>query len=245
MIEKQKLSVLWASVTEVLERLQQMKALRERQLALLGSVDGRVQAKRAELENSLGDLTSAERLSVANRVVGSFRRGLIDETDATRVEMVRTAVRQNDEIDAISVHYQSAMQMLMRENLGSQRRGNICTQIETSGAVELASLASFAVATRDMELGAALCARNSGIKTAQRSFSSSELAEGLVGPDFDRAVAAIAEIRLLAREVINADRMFLTRRSNPAVKMGIAMSRAAIPTVADHSSEADYSPAAE
>lgn len=233
MIEKQKLSALWASVTEVLERLQQMKALRERQLALLGSIDGRVQAKRAELENSLGDLTNAERLSVSNRVVGSFRRGLIDDTDATRIEMVRTAVRQIDEIDAISVHYQSAMQMLMRENLGSQRRGNICTQIENSGPVELASLASFAVATRDMELGAALCARNSGVKTAQRSFSSSDLAEGLVGPGYDRAAAAIAEIRVIAQEVVNADRIFLTRRSNPATKMSIAMSRAAIPATAD------------
>lgn len=231
MIEKQKLSALWASVTDVLDRLQQMKALRDRQEALLGSIDGRVQAKRAELENSLGDLTNAERLSVANRVIGSFRRSLIDDTDATRIEIVRTAVRQMDEIDAISVHYQSAMQMLMRENLGSQRRGNICTQIENSGPVELASLASFAVATRDMELGAALCARNSGIKTAQRSFSSSELADGLVGPDFDRAVAAIAEIRVLAQEVVNADRIFLTRRSYPAAKMSVAMSRAAIPAV--------------
>ncbi len=232
MIEKQKLSALWASVTEVLERLQQMKALRERQMALLGSIDGRVQAKKAELENSLGDLTNAERLSVANRVVGSFRRSLIDDADAARVEMVRTAVRQIDEIDAISVHYQSAMQMLMRENLGSQRRGNICTQIENSGPVELASLASFAVATRDMDLGAALCARNSGIKTAQRSFSSSDLADGLVGTDFSRAAAAIAEIRVLAQEVINADRIFLTRHPNHSAKMSIAMSRADIPPVA-------------
>ena len=233
MIEKQKLSALWASVTDVLERLQQMKALRERQLALLGSIDGRVQAKRAELENSLGDLTNAERLSVANRVIGSFRRGLIDDTDTTRTEIVRTAVRQIDEIDAIAIHYQSAMQMLMRENLGSQRRGNICTQIENSGPVELASLASFAIATRDMELGAALCARNASIKTVQRSFSSSELAEGLVGPDFARTAAAIAEIRVIAQEVVNADRIFLTRRSNPATKMGIAMSRAAIPPVTE------------
>lgn len=229
MIEKQKLSALWASVTEVLDRLQQMKALRDRQQALLGSINGRVQAKRLELENSLGDLTNAERLSVANRVVGSFRRSLIDNIDATRMEIVNTAVRQMDEIDSISVHYQSAMQMLMRENLGSQRRGNICTQIENSGPVELASLASFAVATRDMELGAALCARNSGIKTAQRSFSSSDLAEGLVGPDFSRAAAAIAEIRVLAQEVVNADRAFLTRRPNPATKMSLAMARAAIP----------------
>jgi len=227
MIQKEKLSAIWASVTEILERHQQIKQLQERQQALLGSIDGRVQAKRAELENSLGDLTNAERLSVANRVIGSFRRDLIDGSDKTRTEILRTAVRQLDEINAISVHYQSPMQMLMRESLGSQRRGNIAIQIENSGPVELASLASFALATHDMELGAALCARNSGIKVAQRSFSSSDLAEGLVGSEFAQATYAITEIETIGREIIDSDRVFLTRRSNPAARMSAAMARAA------------------
>lgn len=176
MIQKEKLSTLWASATEVLERHEQMKQLQERQQALLGSIDGRVQAKRTELDNSLGDLTNAERLSVASRVTGSFRRELIDGSDKARTEILRSAVRHMDEIKAIAAHYQSAMQMLMREHLGSQRRSFIASQIENSGPVELASLASFAIATRDMELGAALCARNSGIKATLRSFSSSKLA---------------------------------------------------------------------
>lgn len=231
MIQKETLSALWASVTEVLERHHQMKQLRERQQALLGSIDGRVQAKRAELENSLGDLTNAERLSIANRVTGSFRRELIDGSDKARTEVLRTAVRHLDDINAISVHYQSPMQMLMRENLGSQRRGNMAVQIEDSGPVELASLAAFSVATRDMELGAALCSRNSAIKAAQRSFSSSDLAEGLVGPEFAQVTMAIAEIEIIGREVINADRVFLTRRSSPDAKMSAALARAALPTV--------------
>lgn len=230
MIQNEKLSAHWASVTEVLERHEQMKQLRERQLALLGSIDGRVQAKRAELEDSLGDLTTAERLSVANRVTGSFRRELIDGSDKARTEVLRVAVRQMNEIKAIAVHYRSAMQMLMRENLGSPRRSFIASQIESSGLVELASLASFAIATRDMELGAALCARNSGIKATARPFSSSELAQGLVGPDFDRVTVAIAEIELIGREIINADRVFLTRRPNPVAKMSAALTRAALPT---------------
>lgn len=233
MIQNEKLSALWASVTEVLDRLEQMKKLRERQRGLLGSIDDRVQVKRAELEDSLGDLSSAERLSVANRVTGSLRRELIDGSDKARTEILRSAVQNLDEINAISVHYQSSMQMLMRENLGSQRRGNICTQIENSGPVELASLASFAIATRDMELGAALCARNFGVKAVQRSFSSSELADGLVGVEFARASRAIAEIQVLAQEVINADRVFLTRRPNSVAKMSAAMKRAALPDEPD------------
>lgn len=230
MIQNEKLSAHWASVTEVLERHEQMKQLRERQRALLGSIDGRMQAKRAELEDSLGDLTTAERLSVANRVTGAFRRELIDGSDNARTEILRSAVRHMDEIKAIALHYRSAMQMLMRENLGSQRRSFIVNQIESSGPVELASLASFAIATRDMELGAALCARNSGIKATLRSFSSSELAEGLVGQEFERVTVAIAEIELIGREIINADRVFLTRRTNPAAKMSAALTRAALPS---------------
>lgn len=233
MIQNEKLSAIWASATEVLERHQQMKQLQERQQALLGSIDGRVQAKRAELDNSLGDLTNAERLSVASRVTGSFRRELIDGSDKARTEILRSAVRHMDEIKAIAAHYQSAMQMLMRENLGSQRRSYIATQIENSGPVELASLASFAIATRDMELGAALCARNSGIKATMRPFSSSELAHGLVGQEFERVSVAIAEIDLIGCEIINADRVFLTRRANPAAKMSAALTRAALPST-DH-----------
>lgn len=229
MIQNEKLSAIWASVTEVLERHQQMKQLRERQQALLGSIDGRVQAKRAELDNSLGDLTNAERLSVASRVTGSFRRELIEGSDKARTEILRTAVRQMDEIKAIAAHYQSAMQMLMRENLGSPRRSFIAGQIESSGPVELASLASFAIATRDMELGAALCSRNSGIKATMRSFSASELAQGLVGQEYDRVKVAIAEIELIGREIINADRVFLTRRGNPVAKMSAALTRADLP----------------
>lgn len=230
MIQNEKLSAIWVSATEVLERHQQMKQLRERQQALLGSINGRVQAKRAELDNSLGDLTNAERLSVASRVTGAFRRELIDGSDKARTEILRSAVRHMDEIKAIAAHYQSAMQMLMRENLGSQRRSFIAGQIENSGPVELASLASFAVATRDMELGAALCARNSGIKATMRSFSSSELAKGLVGQEFERVAVAIAEIDLIGREIINADRVFLNRRANPAAKMSAALTRAALPS---------------
>lgn len=47
---------------------------------------------------------------------------------------------------AASVHYKSAMQMLMRESLGSERRGRLMQQIEQSGPVELTSLAEFAAA---------------------------------------------------------------------------------------------------
>lgn len=226
MIQKEKLSALWASATEVLDRHEQIKQLRTRQQALLGSIDGRVQAKRAELDNSLGDLTNAERLSIANRVTGALRRELIDGHDVARTDILRAAVRHVEEIKAIASHYQSPMQMLMREQLGSQRRTYISGQIANSGPVELASLASFAVATRDMELGAALCARNSGIKSAQRSFSSSDLANGLVGPEFDKVAEAIAEIQIIGQEIINADRVFMTGRRNPTASMGIAMSRA-------------------
>lgn len=235
MIQKEKLPALWASVTEVLERHQQMKQLRERQQTLLGSIDGRVQAKRAELEDSLGDLTNAERLSVANRVTGAFRRELIDDSDKVRTEVLRTAVRHLDEINAISAHYQSAMQMLMRENLGSQRRSFIASQIENSGPVELASLASFAIATRDMELGAALCARNFGVKAAQRSFNSSDLAEGLVGDEYAQVTAAITEIQVIAREAISADRVFLTRRPDSTAKISAALARGTILSAPDQS----------
>lgn len=225
MIQNAKLSAVWASVTEVLSRLEQMQDIQKNQQALLASISDRVVERRTEMENSLGDLTGAERLSVVSRVTGSFRREMVDVSAEARTGMLREAVRQLDEVCAIAAHYQSPTQMLMRESLGSTRRGTICQQIENSGPVELASLASFAVATRDIELGAALCSQNSSIKTAQRSFSSSELADALVGDVFSKVAKAISEIQVIAREVINADRAFLANRHMATDKIETALAR--------------------
>lgn len=225
MLQNAKLSAVWASVTEVLSRLDQMQDIQKKQQALLASISDRVVERRTEMENSLGDLTGAERLSVVSRVTGSFRREMVDVSAEARTGMLREAVRQLDEIGAIATHYRSPTQMLMRESLGSTRRGTICQQIENSGPVELASLATFAVATRDMELGAALCSQNSSIKTAQRSFSSSELADALIGDVFSKVATAISEIQVIAREVINADRAFLANRHMATDKIETALAR--------------------
>ena len=81
--------------------------------------------------------------------------------------------------------------MLMRHDLGSARRNRIQLQIQHSGSVELASLAELAAATKDRELGAALCARNSSLKPKERTFSSHALAYALIGEDFNQVTAAV------------------------------------------------------
>jgi hypothetical protein len=225
MTEKAKLSAVWASVTEVLARLEQMQELQQKQRSLLDSITDRIQQRQQEMETSLGDLTAAERLSITSRATGSLRRTLLTENDAKRTDILRQAVRQAEEIASIEPHYGSSVQMIMRDTLGSDRRSTFGQQIATSGPAELAALASYSAATKDADLAAALCSRNAALKASERSFSSSDLADALVGDEFRQVATAIAEIQILAREVINADRAFLNKRPATADKIGVALMR--------------------
>ena len=118
------------------------------------------------------------------------------------------------EVAAVRIHFGSPVQMLMRESLGSERRSRLLSQIAHSGPTELASLATFAAATGDKELGAALCTRASSMPANERPFSSQDLADALVGETYRNVTRAIMEVDRIAAETVGADTAFETGRTN-------------------------------
>jgi hypothetical protein len=107
-------------------------------------------------------------------------------------------------------HFQSPVQILMREGLGSERWSRIMQQIEHSGPTELASLAALAASTGDKEMGAALISRVNRLDPSDRPFSPHALADALVGADHRDITAAIMEVERLAEEVARTDTAFET-----------------------------------
>jgi hypothetical protein len=171
-----------------------------------------VTQQRIDVERSLADLPSNERSKVVARAVNGHRAELRRKSADARLALVREAGR--DEVAAVRMHFESPMQMLMRESLGSERRSRLIGQIANSSVTELASLASFAAATRDKELGAALCTRVSMLPIHDRPFSAHELADALVGEDHRRVTQAILETERIAVETLHADSTFETGRTN-------------------------------
>jgi hypothetical protein len=226
-IKKVALANRWVSVTDVLDRLRRARENREQQVALLTSLEGQAKQRRDAVERSLADLPLAQRQQVADRAVSGHRAELKRQSADSRIAYLKTIGKLQDEVSSARPHYQSAVMMLMRESLGSERRSRLIHQIEKSGPIELASLAALAASTGDKELGAALLTRNSGVAHNERPFSSQELADALVGDDWRKVNQAMAEMDRLVLETVHADSGFETGRANATRTIQIALKRRA------------------
>ena len=222
-VKKVALANRWMSVTDVLDRLRRAREQREQQETLLNSLEGRVKQRHSDVERSLADLPPTQRQQVVSRAISGHRAELKRQSADGRLAFVRGVAKLRDEASSAFPHYQSAVQMLAREGLGSERRSRLIHQIEKSGQVELASLAALAASTGDRELGAALLTRNVGSPVNERAFSSQELADALVGEDWRKVSQALAEIDRLALEATHADSAFETGKPNPGRMIQVAL----------------------
>lgn len=221
-IKKVALGSRWLSVTDTIDRLRQARENREQQSKLIASLEAQATQRREDVERSLADLPQPQRGQFVTRTVNGFRNELKRQSADARRAHLKEAGRLLEQTAGARAHYQSPVQMLMREGLGSERRSRLLQQMAHSGPVELASLAEFAAATKDKELGAALCARVSGLAPNERPFSSHGLADALVGEEHRRVTAALMEVDRLAQEAAHADSAFERGAANPVRSIRIA-----------------------
>ncbi|MCL4709612.1 MAG: hypothetical protein KJZ73_00050 [Pseudorhodoplanes sp.] len=221
-MKKVALGSRWLSATDVIDRLKQARENREQQSKLLASLEAQAAQRREEVERSLADLPQPQRGQIVARTVNGHRNELKRQSTDARRAHLKEAGRLLEQTDGARPHYQSAVGMLMREGLGSERRSRLLQQIAHSGPVELASLAEFAAATKDKELGAALCTRVSDLAPNERPFSSRELADALVGEEHRRVTAALMELDRLTQEAAHADSAFERGAANPVRSIRIA-----------------------
>ena len=224
-VNKVALANRWMSVTDVIDRLRRARENREQQSKLLEGLEGRAKQRRDEVERSLADLPHNQRSQVVTRAVNGFRSELKRQSLDSRVAYLKAVGALREDVNSARAHYQSPVQMLAREGLGSERRSRLLHQIEKSGQIELASLAALAASTGDKELAAALLTRNSGLPVNDRAFSSQALADALVGDEWRKVNQAIAEVDRLAVEAVHADSAFETGKPNATRAVSIALMR--------------------
>jgi hypothetical protein len=182
-----------------------------------------LERRRQRLESSLDGIDERDRTSMVRKAIAGHRSELARQSKDVRLALTRELSGLAERIRSAEVHYRSPIQMLMRDTLGSERRGRIQHQIESSGPVELASLAEFAAATKDRELAAALCGRVHGIKRDDRSFDPAGLADVMFGEQHRELSQALIEAERRILEALNADQEFETGKRNPQRAVQIAM----------------------
>lgn len=213
----------WRSVTDLRASLSRARELGEQHTRLIADMNGRVETRRKELDSTLSDFPTAQRMTLVGRALGGLRADLKrNSLDARTARLRDLDALRRDAADA-RFHYQSAVQMLARDSIGSERRSRLMQQLEHSGDAELASLAALAVSVKDRELAAVLVGRVQRIPHAERPFSPHELADLLVGEEHRAVVAAIMEVEEIADRALAEDRAFETGRASPERSVGLAL----------------------
>jgi hypothetical protein len=215
----------WVSVTDLKLALTRARDNRERQVRLLDNLSARVAQRRTDTERALAEIPSPQRAVIVNRALSTFRGQLKRESIETRTAHVREAGVIANVAARAKQHFQSPVQILMREGLGSERRSRLLQQIEYSGSTELAGLAALAASTGDKEMGAALISRVNRLDPGDRPFSPHALADALVGADHRDITAAIMEVERLAEEAAHADTAFETGKPSSVRTIQAAIMR--------------------
>ncbi|MQW64881.1 hypothetical protein GHK33_20240 [Sinorhizobium meliloti] len=213
----------WMSIIDLRSSLQRAKALRTQQANLIARLEGQIAATKQSLDASTKFLTSSERLTVSSRAVTAKRKELVESSRTERHKLVTDINVEFEAIMDSDLHYQSAVQVLMRSSIGKDRRTLIAGQIEHAGPAELLSLAHLAAATGDQEMGAALVTRVSTLPASGRPFSSQSLASALVGATFEEAQLIFGEIEAIIVEALAADKTFETGKTDALGKIKAAL----------------------
>lgn len=213
----------WVDVTSIKASLTRARELHSESAKRISEMNVRVAKRREELDATLYDLTPAQRSQVVGRALGGLRAELRRASLDARTARLRELNALRRSVEDAGAHYNSSMQMLMRDNLGSERRSRLIQQLEHAGKVELASLAALAVSTKDRELAAVLASLVGRMPHGERPFSPHELADHLIGDDHRAVQAAIMEVSELAQRAILDDRAFETGRASAEESIGVAL----------------------
>lgn len=217
------LSNKWMSITDLRSSLHRAQGLLTQHAALITKLEGQIAATKQSIEASATYLTASERLTVVSRAVTAKRKELVASSSAERVRLLNEINDEYHAIMASDIHYQSAVQVLMRSSIGRERRTLIAGQIADAGPAELLSLAHLAAATSDLEMGAALVTRVSNLQPGSRPFSSQSLASALVGATFREADVIFGEAEAVITDAIAADKTFEAGKADAFGKIKAAL----------------------
>ena len=140
-----------------------------------------------------------------------------------RGDMLKELKAAEDTTRTTAALYTSSQAVLARAGLCNTERTNFEAQLAGSGPAQRVNLATFAVATKNAVLGAALCAVFERVPRRDRPFSPADLADRLVGEETRAVQAAVEAIRNAAQRAIVANREFERGRINPLDRVKVAL----------------------
>ena len=218
-----KLGAHWLSPTDIRAAVTKIADRRTAHSNLLRTLANKLDQHADAVSRSLRGLDAKDRPSVVTKAVNGMRAELVRDSADQRKAHTRELAELAKRVKSAASHYRSPVQMLMRDTLGSERRGRIMQQVAGSGPAELASLAEFAAATSDRELAAALCSRVSDLQRVDRPFSAAALADVMLGGLHRELSQAMVEAERRVLEALNEDTSFETGKGNPQRSLEIAM----------------------
>ena len=161
----------------------------------------------------------------ADKARAKARAELVANSKDARYAELRALVAAADGLAVTEALYASPSAVLARAGLGDPRRTNLMQQVAGAGPVEVRQLATLAVATKDVVLGAAIQSVNDRLPRRDRPVSSAELAAALVGDETREVQSAIAAIRLAVQSALNKNREYESGKVRPLDRVKLALNQ--------------------
>ncbi len=235
----------WVSRTDALTLADRAKTLRRQQNETIGRLNNRLDAFGESMEGSTKYMDRAQRTAFRSKANSGKRSELARESNDIRTTYVRQLAGLAEDAKRAEELYTGPVSYLMLKTLGSERRALYQQQIAAAGPAELRAMAAFAASnpSPNLDLAAALAAHVGTMKTADRPFLVTDLADHLVGNELRDIRLALASAQLAALEGLDADTRFETGGINANRRMELAVLRkritAEFPTADDGADEED------
>ena len=193
--------------------------------ATIATLESGIAARAAEASESLAkaDFPRDAQKLAASKMAAKARVEVTQASDESRWKTLKELNAAVDSLALTATLYASPVVVLSRQGLGSAERSAYQMQVASAGPTELANLATFAVATQNRVLGAALVSVIDAMPARSRPFSAQELADKLCGDETRAILASVEAIRTANQKVLNANRAFLRGRADPLAAVKLAL----------------------
>lgn len=197
----------------------------EKFAATIATLEAGIAARAAEAAESLAkaDFPREAQKQAAAKMGAKARAEVTQASDAARWETLKELNAAAESLALTASLYASPVVVLSRQGLGSPERSAYQMQVASAGPTELANLATFAIATQNRALGAALLSVLDAMPARSRPFSAQELADKLCGDETRAILASVEAVRTANQRAINANRAFLRGRTDPLATVTMAL----------------------
>lgn len=197
----------------------------EKFAATIATLEAGIAARAAEAAESLAkaDFPREAQKQAAAKMGAKARAEVTQASDAARWETLKELNAAAESLALTASLYASPVVVLSRQGLGSPERSAYQMQVASAGPTELANLATFAIATQNRALGAALLSALDAMPARSRPFSAQELADKLCGDETRAILASVEAVRTANQRAINANRAFLRGRTDPLAAVTMAL----------------------